>query len=377
MNRKFNRIKSFEESFFKSSEDNPKGIFRNINKDQWIADVSWPFDAYKILSELPLGNVLPGHVKLWINNLRILLGNKNLNKRGYKNLTGYLLLFLFAKKKKLNIHAEAFFFKRNSKYVVLFYPKTKSVIKVILSTKTHHLKQLKSEFSQEIEAQKLANEIIHPTVSSPKLISYNLNHTTPFLEQELISNGKSLKYLTLSKTEKIIATVFDFMFEFYKKNTFILKSLDVQKWDEEKILNVFELYHLDSKLIKRFNTLLSQQKKLIYGRIHGDLHLDNILQRKEKTFILDWGRSQDSFFAEETLNDFIYFPEELMNSVYSRLLIYFDFDSKDLYSLKEQQFLMVCCQIFDRIQAEEQLENDFLSSFLNTKFKILNGNNLI
>lgn len=232
---KFTLISTIEKDLLKKSENTTPKSFRNINKNQWVVNANWPIGAYKILSTIPLGNVLPGHPKLWWNNVRVALGNKISTKRGYKNLIGYFFLYPFGKKKSFNINAEAIFFKRGEKYVVLFYTKKKSVIKLVLTNKQKHLLNLKKEFSQEISGQLIANKIDHPTVSTPKLISYEINNDLIFLEQELVINSRSSKYLSTSKSNAILKEVFDFMFEFYKYNTLELKPLESNHFDYSKI----------------------------------------------------------------------------------------------------------------------------------------------
>src|SRR5690554_6276006 len=154
MAEKLKGIESIEKELLNITEEIPSKTFRNINTYQWIQNTSWPLGAYRKLSKIPLGNVLPAHPKLWINNLRIFFGNKTLNKRGYKNLIGYHLLFPFAKKRRYKIYADAVFFKRGGKYAVLFYPQKKSVFKVILSSKEKHRNIHIPEFSREIQNQK-------------------------------------------------------------------------------------------------------------------------------------------------------------------------------------------------------------------------------
>lgn len=380
MTKKLKRIESIEKELLNITQETPPKTFRNINTYQWIQNAFWPLGAYRVLSKTPLGNVLPAHPKLWINNLRIFFGNKTLNKRGYKNLTGYLLLFPFVKKKQYKVLANAFYFKRGKRYVVLFYTSSSinSVFKVVTTSKTKHIYQFKQEFSLEIEGQKEANKIKHPTVFTPKLKSYQLEGEIIFIEQEFIPKSKSLKYLSVSKANQILEEVFDFMLEFYKKNKLELKKLKQITYDKEKIEFVLDYYQLDAKIIAKYESLIQQKKKLIYGKIHGDLHYENILYTKEKKVcIIDWGKFKDAYWVEETINGFIYFPENLVSDFFYKIKNHFAFDINEMYTVKEQQFLIVCQQLFKRVSNEQLKPNKYLSNYISEQFKILKGNNLL
>lgn len=372
MKDNFQKIESFEKDVLKISFNSPIKIFRNINRNQWIENSKWPSDAYKTLSEIPLGNVLPAHIILWLRNIQVIFGNKRVNKRGYKNLWGYLLLFPFSKKNPLNIQANGIFFKRGGKYAVLFYTDKKEVIKVILSTK--HLSSLKEEFKREVETLLFVNKIHHEKVKTPFIKSFNLKGPKYFFVQELIQNGKSLNYSTPSIMETVLKDVFDYMIEFYKKNKFMLLEPKIQNLNWKK--THLYLHHFKIEFIlEKYRALINENKKMIYGKIHGDLHGDNILYTDTSIYILDWEKSIEDYWVEEICNRFLFIPKPIITSVYKKLINLFSFKEQAIYSVEEQQFIIICNRIFETIEQSKTIEDS--KAYIRTQRNILLGNNLI
>lgn len=372
MKDKFQKIESFEKAVLHVSPNISSKAFRNINKNQWIEDSKWPIQAYKMLSKIPLGNVLPAHIFLWLRNIQVIFGNRKINKRGYKNLLGYLFLFPFTPKTELNIYANGIFFKRGGKYAVLFYTEKKVVIKIILSTK--HLPVLKEEFTREVKSLLLANKIHHEKVKTPLIKSYNLEGPTYFFEQELIENGKNLNYFTSSKMGQILNDVFDYMINFYKKNKLILREPKTQSFNRKKLQLYLRHFQMEF-ILEKYNILINKKKKMIYGRIHGDLHGENILHTNTFIYILDWEKSKEDYWAEEICNRFLFIPKSIITSVYRKLTTFFSFKEQDLYSVEDQQFIIICNRIFEKIEQSEIFENS--KDYIQSQQKILQGNNLI
>lgn len=367
-------LQNFERTIFSLERKQVQKSFRNINKGQWIKNASWPIKANQILRKISLGNVYPGNFSLWFNNLKYHLGNKKVHRRGYKNLIGYLLLYPFVNQEELPLLADAVFFKRGGKYVVLFYAEKSipSLFKVNV-----RYRKFKEEVTQEIKSHLIANSISHPFVGTPKLLSYKTESEYLYTEQELLFNCTNLKNLPTIEVPNRLKEVFDFMFEFYKQNGLQLKMIDNTHLDFDLIKKKVDIDFPFQEIVEKYLVLNKSAKKMIFGRVHGDLCYNNILVSDNKTYIIDWGLSREAFWAEDIIHKLIYLPYNLKVGVFSKIVSHFGFDSEEIFTLEEQQFLTVCNRVFQRIMMEGDRSSSFLKDYLLAEKKVLEANNLL
>lgn len=374
MKDKFQKIESFEKAVLQVSPNTSSKAFRNINKNQWIEDSKWPFETYKKLNIFSLGQILPGSLNLWWDNIRIFLGNKKLKKRGYKNLIGYLILFPFSKKEEFDIYANAMFFKRNSKYVVLFYKKkSKNAQLIKLNLFQNNSQYFSNILQQEIYAHLIANKIIHPNVSTPTLISYNLgNNENQFIYsiQELIIGAKSIKYLSSAKIKKTYQHVFDFLLLFYFKNQFSFVKYSNVFYNKNQINNIIKNSEFPDNLFEIFDVLISKEKYSLYGRIHNDLSRENILYTKNKVFLIDWGESIETHWIQEIFKGYKYLDYKFLKSFYYRLINHYDHSNKLIYSFEEEVLISICLKIIDNIKISEDHTNNVFKKNIEELFLI-------
>lgn len=367
-------IESFEEEIFHFSRNKSYKEFRNINNYQWVENKNWPFDAFRILNKVSIGNVFPGSFSLWWNNFKFHLGYKVIHKRGYKNLVGYLMLFPFTKKHSFPLMVDVIFFKRGGKYVVLFYLKENisSVFKVNI-----RYKDFVNEINQEVKSQQVANTINCDHVGTPKLKSFNLKGNLCYLEQELVSNCKSLKQLKLHKKNQVLKHVFNFIFEFYKKNGLKSVPLQTNAIDFDTVKETL-IYHLkDDVILLQMKSIINKKKKMIYGRVHGDLCYNNILVNPEKIYIIDWGLSGEKYFCEDLIHKLMIVPREIKMKLFNDVIQYFNLDSNELYTLEEQLFLTVCIRLFKTITGNRNRMSSLFGDYVKMEKKVLIANNLM
>lgn len=368
-------VEDIEKKLFILSKTPSFKVYRNINDYQWIENRIWPIGAYRILKKVSIGNVFPASFSLWWNNLKFHFNYQIIHRRGYKNLIGYLVLYPFTKKNSYALLAQIIFFKRGGKYVVLFYLENEgfpSIFKVNI-----RYKNFENEITQEIESQRIANSIQCSKVGTPKLKSFRLNEDIQYLEQELVLNCKSLKYIGLKQKHRILDQVFDFLFKFYKKNGLssiyaITSTIDFNMVREALI------FHLgDDSILNKMNIILKLKKKMIFGRVHGDLCYNNIIVSPEKIFIIDWGLSGEKYLCEDLIHKLMIIPNSIKSNLMKNVIDYFNFNVNELYSLEQQQFLTVCLRMFNRITIEKNRFNKSLGEYIKTEKNVLIANKLI
>src|SRR5690554_3916558 len=202
-----NRIIYIEGSILNHKESLPQETHKNYNNFLWIKSSGWPIGYYKKLSKISGISAFPEKsLNVWLQVLR----NKG---KGFKKRIGLFLRIPFMKKDKLGITADFYFNKVN--FGILIYCDD-SIKRVIKFNQTNNLEYARHKIKNEVESLKIANDITHPNVYTPKLKNYYDKNHVIFFEQELVI-GKDLHNLSKNEILKIYDTVFEFMYLYYIK----------------------------------------------------------------------------------------------------------------------------------------------------------------
>lgn len=303
----------------------PKKIYVN-HENLWIKYAKWPFGAYKLLSKISGISAFPEkRLEYWLDVFK----NKG---KGIKKRIGLFLNFPFKKTIELPLNADFYFDKDCFGILVYINQPEQKVIKFNQVSDIDSLNKIK----REAESLKIANEIEHKTVKTPKLLNTFFEEKIYFFEQDLIL-AKDLHSLSKKEQNRIYNEVFDFMFLLYKNSEVTLKT---PKKEEDSIVSIVENYlkEIDDgqEIVNNYKKLLAKNKKMLLGKIHGDLSLNNILTNNRKScfWIIDWGESDRDYLAKDLKNN-----AHCAMLFYVKLVAFFNFDKKQLYSLEEQIFI--------------------------------------
>src|SRR5690554_240406 len=286
-----NRIIYIEKSLLDHTESFYLKKHKNYNNFLWIKSSGWPIGYYKKLSKISGISAFPEKsLNVWLQVLR----NKG---KGFKKRIGLFLRIPFMKKDKLGIGADFYFNKVN--FGILIY--CDNIIKrVIKFNQTNNLEYARHKIENEVESLKKSNSITHNIVYTPKFKNYYDKDGIIFFEQELIL-GKDLHHLSKNQVLKIYDDVFNFMYLYYMK--YKIKAEHII--NKEHLTNPIVERHFcklnnGEEILKRFREILKINKKMLIGRIHGDLSFNNILiDKNNKVIILDWGESSEEYLSKD------------------------------------------------------------------------------
>jgi len=356
-----NRIIYIEKSLLDHTESFYLKKHKNYNNFLWIKSSGWPIGYYKKLSKISGISAFPEKsLNVWLQVLR----NKG---KGFKKRIGLFLRIPFMKKDKLGIGADFYFNKVN--FGILIYCDD-AIKRVVKFNQTNNLEHARHKIGNEVESLKKANSIIHDVVYTPKLKSYYDKEDVIFFEQELIL-GKDLHRLSKDKVIKVYDDVFDFMYLYYTKCEIKAEPIINKDYLNNPIVEK-HFCKLDNgeEILKKFREILKRNKKMLIGRIHGDLSLSNILiDRNNKVVILDWGESSEEYLSKDM-------KEHKRNTtyLYDKIVKENNFIKDELYNLSDQIFV----GIFDEISKllynhyVNKVFDPYLNSKIHTKLRQFN-----
>lgn len=320
----------------------------NPNNSLWIKYSRWPFESYNLLKKVSGIKAFPDRkIKYWILSF--------LGKRNIKQTLGLFFKLPFQPKLELPMIAD-FYFNKPNLGILLYVNHTNA--RVLKFCKMSLFDLTKNKLLDEIKSQKIANKIINENVKTPLLKAVYSKDDLFCFEQELIL-AKDLHCFANSKVIEIYKRVFEFMFEFYKNSNVILKSPEESAFIGHDFVDEY-LFKIDggANLINSFKRILLKNKKMLWGRTHGDLSLNNILIDKDNyIWIIDWGESRDHYLAKD-LRSSNYDASQL----YENIVDFFNFDSKNLYTLQEQIFIQ------DYTELSRQIYNHIVKNRVNDSF---------
>lgn len=323
----------------------------NPAKGLWLKRKDWPIESYKLLSMVSGINSFPEKkIKYWLSMF--------LGKRKPQKVFGFFLRLPFLKIIKLPFLADVFFNKHN--FGILLYVTNKKP-KVLKFNLTKNIDYASMKLGSEVMSQKIANTVIHDKVSTPRLEAVYTEADLYCFEQELII-AKDLNSFSISKINDIFLDVFDFMFDFYKLSGVCLRSPKEGKFIGHTFVNEYiSRFEDGDKLVKVFETLLSSNKGMFWGRAHGDLSLNNVLlDRNQKIWIIDWGKSEERYLAKD-LRSSNYDASDL----YIKINGYFKFEPDQVYSLQDQIF------IEDFSELSRLVYNNIVRRYNNPEFSLI------
>jgi len=333
--------------------------YSNYDNFLWIKSTSWPFGYYKNFSKISGINAFPDkNLKNWIKVIK----NKG---KGIKKRIGLFLRIPFMKKEKWPVNANFYFNKVN--FGILIY--CDSVKKVVKFNQTNHIEYASLKIQNEVESLKKANAIQHDVVYTPMLLNYYNKDGILFFEQDLVI-GKDLHHFSEAKVLQAYNSVFDFMFLYYKSWGVKATPIIIKEYINNPIVEkYFCEFNKGEELLQKFKEISKQNKKMLIGRIHGDLSLNNILiDKNNKVIILDWGESSEEYLSKDM-------KEHKRNTtyLYNQIVKDNNFVKDELYNLSDQIFV----GIFDELSKllynhyVNKVFDPYLNSKINTKLKQL------
>lgn len=314
-----------EQHSFSNNKSAKNNKYINPAKGLWLKQKEWPFKSYALLSKVSGISSFPEKkLKLW---LLMFLG-----KRKSKNVLGFFFNLPFLKSYECPIAADVYFNKHNFG-ILLYINNTNS--RVLKFNLTENIDYANRKLGNEVMSQKIANTVIHDKVSTPRLEAVYTEADLYCFEQELII-AKDLNSLSINTIKNIFIEVFDFMFEFYKLAGVFLRSPKENKFIGHTFVNEYiSRFEDGDKLVKVFKTILLKNKKMFWGRVHGDLSLNNILlDKNQKIWIIDWGKSEERYLAKDLRSS-----NYEASNLYSKIIKHFNFERNCVYSLNEQIFI--------------------------------------
>ena len=341
------KILKVEQLSFSNNTD-LKSKFINPSKGLWIKKAKWPFNAYSLLSKVSGINSFPEKkLKYW---LLMFLG-----KRKAKQVLGFFLRLPYFKTYDLPIIADVYFNKYNFGILLYINAITPRVLKFNLR---NNLEYATKRLEDEIKSQKIANEIKHKSIYTPRLKSVFSADGLFGFEQELI-HANDLGAFSSNRLREVFVEVFDFMFDFYKLSGVSLVSpKDNVFLGHDFVDNYLNQFDKGAELIETFTSILSKNKKVFWGRTHGDLSLNNILiDKNQKTWIIDWGKSKEQYLAKDLRNS-----NYEANDLYLKIVDHFGFEKESVYSLQEQIFIEDYVELSRLVHNEIVRKTNVLSS---------------
>ncbi|RZK09635.1 MAG: hypothetical protein EOO46_13250, partial [Flavobacterium sp.] len=222
----------------------------------------------------------------------------------------------------------------------------------------NNLEYATKRLEDEIKSQKIANEIKHKSIDTPRLKSVFSADGLFGFEQELI-HANDLGAFSSNRLKGVFVEVFDFMFDFYKlSGVSLISPKDNVFVGHDFVDNYLNQFDKGAELIETFTSILSKNKKVFWGRTHGDLSLNNILiDKNQKTWIIDWGKSKEQYLAKDLRNS-----NYEANDLYFKIVDHFGFERESVYSLQEQIFIEDYIELSRLVHNEIVRKTDVLSS---------------
>lgn len=312
-------------SFSKENISYIKNKFVNPAEGLWLKVKKWPFNSYTLLSKVSGINSFPEKkLKYWVFMF--------LRKRKSQKVLGFFLRLPFLKKSELNILADVYFNKKNFG-ILLYVDNVKP--RVLKFNLTKNVDYANKKLGNEVMSQKIANTIIHNKVSTPQLKAVYTETDLYCFEQELIV-AKDLNSMSTNKIKSIYTNVFEFMFEFYKTSGVTLISPKDNMFIGHGFIDEYiSKFDGGAETTRRFNTILSKENNMFWGRAHGDLSLNNVLiDKNQKIWIIDWGKSEERYLAKDLRSS-----NYDASNLYIKIINHFNFESNSVYTLNEQIFI--------------------------------------
>lgn len=309
--------------------------------------------------------------KLWIIFLLQKIGLKKKNKPiDIITILGLAFAWHFYNKKIcLPFNSDVVFIKKNFFISLKIQGKKQYVIKI---------SRTKAGFNKIIHEKNaliLANQINHSIVKTPKVLNFKNDHNENYIIEEYIK-GRNLKSIGKIALRELYSNVFNYMEKFYFKSEIKLKPFEEPYIDfKEKIYPVIEQKKHGKEVLKLFSKIYNPSKKMLFGKIHGDLSHNNILITDNKEIvIIDWDRSLDNYILLD-LKSSIYNTQPIFEDIYNR----FDSDMQNsIYSYDEQLFLITFYSLekyiyYFLMEKQRNLNSDWERMKLNTIDKQINS----
>lgn len=354
LNNNIKFIQTIEKMIFDIVDFDEKKRYMNPSDNLYITHVQWPFKAYQLFSKVSGINAFPDKsIKNWIQITK----NKG---KGAKKRIGLFYRMPFIKKVNLPIYADVYF---NKDYFGVLLYINQSVTKVIKFNQSTD-NEVCNKILNEANALRFANSIQHERVKTPNLLSLNAKDSLCFFEQELIL-AKDLHALPKSIQSIIYNQVFDFMFLIYQQEGIHLISPKIEASDIAPVVENY-LIKIDNgqNIISKYKSLISENKLMLSGRIHGDLIFNNILfdKKEDKIWLIDWGESAHDYLAKDFKNSI-----ESSALIFKKIINHFSFDEQKLYNLQDQIF-MACYDTISRL-IENHLIKEKIDSHFHSKIQ--------
>jgi len=324
-----NNIIRVENLYYNNSKPSGKE-FKIINKECYIANSKWPFQLIGKIRKF--SEIIPFpflNIKVIINFTKEVLRGK-INTTKIKHFLGLVLLWPSYRKIRLFIHSDLIYLKRG--FTILINEQEKIVIKYNDNLNQFAFDSMQREYSSQL----IANNIIDDYITTPKIISqHSLDNLFSYSQEFII--GKNLHIYDNATIELTYKKIFDFLYKFYKQNGIQLVSHKDNEFLFHEHVEKFLIQHFPKfrSLIYRFNEIDQKNKLMFYGKVHGDLSLNNvIIDSHGNIYLIDWGKSKPHYLAND-LKCSNYDANDLFNRMINENKINY----MDIYSLKEQIFI--------------------------------------
>lgn len=263
--------------------------------------------------------------KLWVfwflKKLRIKKYNITFTK-----LVGLYLSWPFIQKIQFPLSADVIFYRLQSAVMLYDKPNNMQVIKTGLSDWGS------VKLNQEKLAIHVASKINHHKVKIPKILFERNNEKINYFVQDFFG-GKQISYN--DDLSCIFNNVFDFLKTIYISNGIELKSLNENSFLNHAFVEEYIGHQKGGKkIVEAYKILLNNDKKMLWGWVHGDLSHNNILFNESSIWIIDWGKSKYNYLATDL--DISNFKTDL---IFNQLIVEAKINKESLYSLNEQIFL--------------------------------------
>lgn len=358
LNDNFAIIRKIERILWPESSFEIQNTYIHPEDYLWIKKTPWPFGAYKKLSKVSGISAFPDtRISTWLAVVRQ-------KGKGIKKRIGLFCRYPFESPTFASINAD-FYFDKNYFGILLYLKDARAiVVKFIQKEDEESILQIR----REAESLKMANKVQHPVVKTPELLMSHFRDGLFFFEQDLI-HGDDLHFLSAEELSNVYKHVFDFMFLWYNDRGV---SCVLPKKEEDVITYIRNAQEVKVKddLLLRYETLLKKEKKMLLGRIHGDLWLNNILvdNKKKLIWLIDWGESGIDYLAKDFKNNM-----GEASAFFSRIIEYWKFKTEDLYDLREQIFIAEFDVLSSLIRNHliEQRHDSYFASKLKTSLERL------
>lgn len=326
MKNNFKIIKSIENKLLNNIEEN-----KFVLIDGFYINVSGGFKKrINRLVDLKDLNKFPSFQPKVLRNIISSLSKGE--KVKWSQLVGTFIMSYLNQKKTIFINSDYFICR---KQIISIYSSqdTPFVLKTCLHD-DNIIKQINQEIKNYLLIESL--EIKFNKVQVPKVLYKGNEEGLPYFTLEYVI-GDNLKGKNRQELAWIYITIFDFLFEIYKKIGVELHLIKYHHHTKNisKVKEKLVGFKGFDFILNKYEILSSTQKKLPYSFVHRDLSHNNIILKNSIVYLIDFGKSRKGFLIEDWDTEFF----DSAN-VHKKFLKEFSIDYTKVFSFYEQVFLI-------------------------------------